>query len=580
MRIQVLTILILLITVFCDAQSTVYGFNATTSITTEANTIVIAGYVKAAQRCMASDSVLVTFKSGNPILSHIDTSSFVVRFSIGMDSAPFMIRIYDDTFPEHPDSIRYVIQNYGSSASAGTDSTLLFIVNDDDLPATIRYTYDSASSYEAGDSFYKGVFIPIGATYNVSITVDNPNPFYVRYIADNLDYWRHDTFSNIDAYAIQNFYYNEETLYAAPGVNTYLKTVYFVNTNMSQEKHFYCILRNIDANLITDSLTFFTIKGSDFFNTPSVSFDTNLINIVSDTLSDFVIPITIRNPNVKPLYFRIDTLSSGSKYPGINYTYNNQPYGYGNGVSHDTFRVHFANPHLPGDTISIYFALRNDTVNGSFDTLLHVTIIDTGGVNISFLGAGFAHLKSDSIGYVSLYTSTIANFPISARVKYINGNATPGVDFIFHDTTVVFPPNAYDTISLQIIILKDHLRQGNEQINLSLTNVQPTNVIADIVQYTYTIIDDDSTAVSPNGIQVDKPESLSIYPDPFRDIINIQTILPDYTISIANPLGENVYDQNHKKGNSTIDLKQLPCGWYVVSVYDGQTTYRSILIKD
>jgi hypothetical protein len=384
----------------------------------------------------------------------------------------------------------------------------------------------------------------------------------------------------VNACALVDYYYNRETLYAPPGISTIYKLAYLVPENSSRDKYFYCNLSNIDANVITDSLTFFTIRHTNFFNTPALSFDQSSVTVVADSFQKVGIPITIVNPNMKPLYFHIDTIQNSSSYPGINYTFNNQEYGYGHGISHDTFWVSFINTHLPGDTIIAVFALRNDSVNSSPDTLFRMMVIDTGSLNISFLGAALAHLKSDSIGYVKVFNSSFAKFPISVKVSYLNGNAIRDTDFIFNDTTVVFPPFTFDTIALPVIMLQDHRYQGNTQVNLQLTDVNPSNIEYGITQYTFTIIDDVDSGLTPLGVQpVSANQLIKVHPNPFDNDITIETALPVYNIRISNSIGEEVYSRDRQKGTTRVDLAGQPAGLYLIRVSDGDISYVRKVLK-
>jgi hypothetical protein len=508
------------------------------------------------------------------------TSSYVIKFAAGQDSVPFAIQIMKDTFPEYPEQVLYVLSNAVNSSSIGADSSLLFVLIDTTPPAVISFLFDSMSAYEDADSFYQGIYIPFNQPFYVGIMVNNPNAFYVRYVADNLDCYRNGGFNFLNACGFTNFYFNGETCYAPPGISVYYKQGNTVNENMTSDKYFYCILRNIDANIITDSLCLFTIKHVNFFDTASLSFDINSIVVVNDSFASIGIPITISNPNRKPLYFHIDTTQSSSIYPGINYTFDNQEYGYGNGISHDTFWVNFINPHLTGDTIAMTFALRNDSVNSSPDTLLRITVIDTGSLFVSFLGAGLSHLKSDSIGYVGIYASAIAKYPISVRVSYLNGNAIRDTDFIFTDTTITFPPLTLDTISVPVIMLQDHLYSGNKQVNLQLTDLTPSDLQYGISQYTFTIIDDEDSNLFALGINMaNNASNISIYPNPFENSISVRTALSDYLIFVTNSLGERVFEVYSKNANTDIDLSGLPSGLYLVTISDGEAKYSKKILK-
>jgi hypothetical protein len=562
------------------AQSPSYYFNVLRDTAIERNGNVIAGYIKTNVAPTSSDSVLVILSSGSPRPTHMDTTSkYVVNFNPGEDSVPFIIHIMSDTFPEYPEHVLFTLANPVNGSSIGTDSSLLFVLIDTTPPAVISYILDSISVYEGPDSFYNGVNIVFYTTYYVGISVNNPNPFYVRYIADNIDCYHANTYPFINACATVDFYFNGETAYAAPGISTYYKFAGFINENSTVDKHFLCVLRNIDANLITDSLVFFTIKHVNFFDTPSLAFDVNSIVITADSFASVGIPITINNPNHKPLYFHIDSIQNSSTYPGINYTFNNQEYGYGTGISHDTFWVNFISPHLTGDTISMTFALRNDSVNSSPDTLITITVIDTGSLDVSFLGAGLAHLKSDSVGYVKVFTGAFAKYPISVLVSYLNGNAIRDTDFIFNDSTITFPAFSFDTISLPVIMLQDHRYQGNTQVNLQLSNVSPSTVQYGITQYTYTIIDDEDSNLTPLGvIQTNLAQPVSVHPNPFDNLINIETTLSSYHISITNSIGEEILAQDFK-ANTIINLSTQPAGLYFIRLTSGDESYVKKVLK-
>ncbi len=562
------------------AQSPSYYFNVVTDTAIESNAFVIAGYVKTDTAPIIADSVIIILKSGAPRPTHMDTTSrYVINFSAGQDSAPFTIHIMKDTFPEYPEQVLYVLSNPVNGSSIAADSTILFVLRDTTHPATIGYIIGSTYAYEDEDSFVNGIYLPANWPFYVGITVNNPNPFYVRYYANNIDCWHNSSYPFVNACALTDFYYNGETCYAPPGISTYYKLGNMVDRNSTYDKYFLCTLINIDANIITDTFTFFTIKHVNYFDTASLSFDTNQIIVVNDSLQNVGIPITINNPNRKPLYFHIDTTATSSTFPGINFTFNNQEYGYGHGISHDTFWVNILNRYLIGDTISTVFALRNDSVNSSPDTLLRITIIDTGSLSVSFLGAGLAHLKSDSVGYVKVLTSSMAKYPVSVAVSYLNGNAIRDTDFIFNDTTVTFPAFTLDTISLPVIMLQDHLHSGNTQVNLQLSNVSPSTVQYLITQYTYTIIDNVDSGLAPLSItQLDNSHHLKLYPNPFDNLITIETTLSQYNVSITNSLGEEVYTINDQKGNLNLDFADKPAGLYLIKVsYSDQTFIRKML---
>ena len=214
------------------------------------------------------------------------------------------------------------------------------------------------------------------------------------------------------------------------------------------------------------------------------------------------------------------------------------------------------------------------------DTLFQLTIIDTGTLFVSFKGAGFAHLKDDSIGYVQVYTNSPVTYPVTAYVSYLNGNAVVGVDYLWHDTTVTFPALMYDTISLPVFMLKNHIHDGNKQVNFLLSNVSPSSVQYDIIQYTYTIIDNDSTAAWAQGIiNLDNNDLIKVYPNPFSSDLNIQTATDAYEVSVINMLGETVYNKTKASGDSRLSVSDLPTGVYMLRVSTSNNSYIKMITK-
>ena len=576
-----LLLLMLVLVSRSDAQTT-YSFNVTTDTAIESTANVLIGYVKADVAPLVADTVLVSLKSGTPTLTHIDTSTlFPILFNPGVDSVAFYIQLRDDTFPEYAENLTYVLRYNGINNSLlGADSLLAFTLLDNDLPATISFVSDSGWTWEDRDTFINGIYDPDNSPFYVGIQVNNPNPFYVRYYADKLDCYHTYGLPNINSCALAQFYFNGETCYAPPGISTYYKVGNSIDQNYTHgDFHFYCVLRNIDANTIPDSLMFFTIKTDDYYDPPTVSLDTPGISLIGDTTLLLAVPITINNNNREPLYCRVDISNVHSNLPGPDFTMSNPYFGYGNGTTYDTLWLTLLNRHLINDTINADFVIRGVTGNLSPDTLFHLTIIDTGTLIVSFKGAGFAHLKDDSIGYVEVYTNSPVTYPVSVYVSYLNGDAVAGVDYLWRDTTVVFPPYLFDTIALPVIMLKNHIHDGNKQVNLQLSNVSPSFVQYDIRQYTYTIIDNDSTATYPAGVTYLNDNQINIYPNPFSSDFNIHTSAVDYKITITSLLGAELYATQNLSGDMQINLYDLPSGSYLITISSGDNSFVKMITK-
>jgi hypothetical protein len=557
------------------AQAPTYNFTFSTDTAIESNATVIVGYVKTNIPPTANDSVLISRTAGNPRPSHMDASSqFIVRFSPGQDSSAFSITLYDDTFPELPDHVTYTLTTYGTIDTIGSNRTLDFVLLDNDLPATITWVIDTGSAWIDDGRF------------SVCATISNPNQFNVRFYTRTYDASFTTPLAVLTAAGGFNYFYDWGTIEAPPGISTWCQDIRIVSdTAVLPNKTLLVMLQNIDDNILTDSVFHFTIRNGNSYTPPSVSFDFSNITIQKDTALLFGIPLTTISNNHLSFSFLVDTFafSSVSSFDSaaLYHVYlNNNYFNHAGGIWHDTLWINILDDHLIFDTSTIVFRIKGVKLNTSPDTLFHLTIIDTGSLVISFKGAGFAHLKGDSIGYVQVYTSAPVKYPVTASVTYLNGNAVAGVDYLWKDTLVTFPANMFDTISLPVIMLKNHIHDGNKQINFQLSNASPAPFQYDIIQYTYTIIDNDSTASYPAGtLDIDNSNEIKLYPNPFISEINIHSDLSEYEVSIINMVGQRIVNLNNQSGDIRINLNEIPSGTYLMRISDSDKSSVRMITK-
>ncbi|MCW3124719.1 MAG: hypothetical protein JWO03_377 [Bacteroidetes bacterium] len=572
-RISAILCTLIILTLRSAAQAPTYNFTFTTNTVTEANATVVAGYVKTNIAPLTDDSVIIAHISGPSRAWRADVvSQTVVHFSALQDSAAFMITLHDDTFPESPDHMVFNLQTYGTFDTIGVNNQLDVTLIDNDLPATISYVMDTDS-----------VFMHDGLIY-LCETINNPNPFYVRFLTRNYDYW-----SNIGLTAYPGYSYNyyPDTIYAPPGISTICQPVYLSADTVTSpvNRTFLVKLVNVDDNILVDSTILVIIWNDNIYNPPSVSFDISNMTVIKDTAVLIGIPFTTVYSNHSPLSFQVDTyqFSSTASFQNAaayHVSWLGNYYSHSTGTWRDTMWITVLNNHLIFDTSTIVFHFKGVTLNTSPDTLYTLTIIDTGSLIISFKGAGFAHLKGDSIGYVEVYTSAPVKYPVTADVTYLNGNAVMGTDFLWRDTTVTFAANIFDTVKLPVIMLKNHIHDGNKQVNFLLSNAVAPNIKYDIIQYSYVIIDDDSTAAFPAGIlNVDNSDLIKVYPNPFSSAINIHSTFDNYQVTLTNILGEKIIDLPGQSGDIQVNPGDLPQGTYLIRISDSDKSYVKVITK-
>ncbi len=100
---------------------------------------------------------------------------------------------------------------------------------------------------------------------------------------------------------------------------------------------------------------------------------------------------------------------------------------------------------------------------------------------------------------------------------------------------------------------------------------------ADTMNFAYSIPVACSIAVAISEI---KNLPISIYPNPCSDLIHVHHILPGFTVTILDAFGREVKTiRSDKQSELSIDIADLPVGFYSIVTDDGQTVYYSKLIK-
>lgn len=74
-------------------------------------------------------------------------------------------------------------------------------------------------------------------------------------------------------------------------------------------------------------------------------------------------------------------------------------------------------------------------------------------------------------------------------------------------------------------------------------------------------------------------QSFSVYPNPVKDVLNIQSLEAVSKIAVYNVLGQNVYSNTPKAVSPTVDMSTFKSGVYFVEVTIGNTTKTVKVIK-
>ena len=110
-----------------------------------------------------------------------------------------------------------------------------------------------------------------------------------------------------------------------------------------------------------------------------------------------------------------------------------------------------------------------------------------------------------------------------------------------------------------------------------LTIEGDNSICYSIVQYNETPVTTDEGSCVTLNIKVEIPtsisentlESVKVYPNPVRNMLNIDNLSTEANISIYNMAGQLVISEQAVSGTNSIDLSSLSAGLYIVRMQDG-----------
>jgi hypothetical protein len=305
--------------------------------------------------------------------------------------------------------------------------------------------------------------------------------------------------------------------------------------------------------------------------------------VVPDTIQTYNVHFHVNNPGPDTAYWTVvrnDQLSTASEGIGRDYDFVGKEAFSPPGLSDTTFPIYLYPTALvqPTKTAILHFVALswNCQVIDSADSTFTLYILNYNKLLVSFLGAGYSYPKDTGWVQVGVVLSTFNSEPVTADVTLAPGSAVLGQDFLFTDTTVIFPAYSQDTQRVNIDILSNNIYQPNKQVNLNLSN--PTGgAVLGISGYTITIINDDSLA----GIsEIDFDNSIKTFPNP---VINTLNILADFNINqveITDLLGNLLkVEPNFSQTKTSIDVTSLPAGMYFITAKCGDRMFTKRFIK-
>lgn len=309
---------------------------------------------------------------------------------------------------------------------------------------------------------------------------------------------------------------------------------------------------------------------------PTISVTPILTNI-SEGSGSTTFNFTVVNPSGTA--FSVDVLadaSTSTASAGSDYTYTsttvNFPVG---GVQ----TVSILEDLLVEGIETITIRLRNPTAGAILiDSVLTINIRDNDSLLVYMQGAGSSVVENVALTTFNVKMNGISANPTSVDVHYLSGDATPGTDFTYRDTTITFLSG--DTLrTLQINVIEDIIDELNEQVIISLSNATNGAKLG-TKNYTLVIVDNDSTQIGIADLSA-WMNAVKIYPNPVLNTLIIESNEAITSIEVYDLSGKLVHRlcdiQNATKVE--LDFSTYPNGTYIIKSSNGTENYSKSIIK-
>ena len=116
------------------------------------------------------------------------------------------------------------------------------------------------------------------------------------------------------------------------------------------------------------------------------------------------------------------------------------------------------------------------------------------------------------------------------------------------------------------------LKAGQYLLLLRVSNSAEMPVVVDAVK---------TISLNPDVFGIDQHEinNLRVFPNPVTDVLRCDFLDSKSLVTISNSNGSIVWQGYPENGSSTINVKHLPAGLYILTVYDKKKMYKARFVK-
>jgi len=449
-----------------DLQFSASGYNVTEG--TVSATITV-------QRVNPSQSTVgVSYSTGNGSAtagSDYTTASGTLTFGPGVASKSFTVPILDNTMHESDETVNLSLSAPTGGASLGSPSAAVLTIRDNDPVQTLQFSAATYSVSEASAS----------ATVTVTRTGGTLGSLTVNY-----------AIGAGTAAPGSDFTAASGTLSFGAGVLSKTLTVAIAPDTLDESDETVALaLSNPTggATLGTPAAAVLTISDNDTGGVLKFSAATYTVSEASASAT-----VTVTRSGGMASGVTVHYLTSvGTASAGVDYTVVSVDLSFGAGITSKTFTVPILPDTLDEPNESVILTLSNPTGGATLGTpnsaTLTITDNDVGGT-LKLSAATYSAGEAGGSATITVTRSGGSASGVTVHYAAGDGTATAGSDYSSTSGTLTFAAGE-TTKTFAVPILNDPLGEGNETVNLTLSNPTGGATLATPNAAVMTIVDDE-----------------------------------------------------------------------------------------
>ncbi|MDB6027342.1 MAG: hypothetical protein JWM68_3565, partial [Verrucomicrobiales bacterium] len=433
-----------------DNESSTAGALQFSTATYSVNESVASATITVTRSGGSAGSVTVNYAASNGTATGADYTPVLgtLTFPAGALSKTFTVPIINDVIHETNETVNLTLSNPGGGAGLGSRYTAVLTIVDNDPLSTFNFSLTNYNIAESG----KTVLVTVARTGGTSAVGVN------------------FTTTNGTATAGVDYLATNGTLAFASGVLSKTFSVPILDDTTAEGNETVLLSLSNPTGLGTLGLrsnAMVTILDNEFGGT--LSFLATNFN-VSETNALATITVARSNGLANGVTIHYAT-TAGSATEGSDYTNVSGTLTFKTNETKKTFTIPITDDSAPEGNESVNLLLSEPTGGGSLGKLSNsvLTIVDSE-ATLQFSKTNSSAKENGLTAAITVQRTGTGAGIVSVGYATSNGSATAGSDYTAKSGTLTFAAGVMSQ-TFTISLLNDTLAEGNETVNLTLTNV-------------------------------------------------------------------------------------------------------------